>query len=472
MTGAGGSALEWAVALWRTPSLRHALRAQPLPTGMEGLLAIAAGAAGPLDDASRQLGQPRAQVLEQVRFALREQLFFPGADAYRTLGVGQDAAGETVRLHHRLLQQWLHPDRCTGDDAAFAGRVNAAWDTLRTQERRVAYEAALSAAREGAAGRNTVPGVVVWRQEPLSAHEVASARWRGRAPLLALLVACVGLGALALRDQGKAPARAAAVAIGLSDGDPLAGIALPQSTSPESPAAAAPSRPQRRSTPPAQVASQPRNMPPPPDPGTDTAKPPVPAPAAVAAASPAMPRTSFLDGQRSTAPPPTLSPVVAPPMPVTMGPTPPPSTAPSTVAMPTPPARASTAAPTPIPQPTAAPLAAAPPVSMASAPDPVRVRAAEQVGDRLLGYLARKGAGVPPIWNSPGAQQAAARMRTGLQDAEQVVLEAPQWRIAAESASMDAGVRYTDGSERRLHAQLVWREQRWLVANVAMERDQ
>jgi hypothetical protein len=125
------------------------------------------------------------------------------------------------------------------------------------------------------------------------------------------------------------------------------------------------------------------------------------------------------------------------------------------------------------PPPALASLQPAAPISAprATAPDLVRVRAAQQVGDRLLAYLAGRGARIPPIWDSPGPQQAASQMRDGLLAAEGAKLATPDWRIGGDAASLEAGVRYTDGREGRLRARMVWREQRWLVSDVAMERD-
>ena len=62
-------------------------------------------------------------------------------------------------------------------------------------------------------------------------------------------------------------------------------------------------------------------------------------------------------------------------------------------------------------------------------------------------------------------------MRPALSGTERAILEMPEWRIGSETASMDTGMRYADGREGRLRASLVWRDERWLVSNVAMERD-
>ena len=69
MGGANGDALEWALALMGAPAQRHALRRQPLPSGMERLLGIAGGALpDDLAAAARTFGHSEAHVREAARF--------------------------------------------------------------------------------------------------------------------------------------------------------------------------------------------------------------------------------------------------------------------------------------------------------------------------------------------------------------------------------------------------------------------
>ena len=112
--------------------------------GIERLLGIAGGSLpDDLASVARRFGQPEAHVREAARFYAREVLFFPQADAYRVLGVEADATPAQIKVHHRLLQHWLHPDRLQGeDDEIFATRVNAAWSQLRSVERRRAVRSA------------------------------------------------------------------------------------------------------------------------------------------------------------------------------------------------------------------------------------------------------------------------------------------------------------------------------------------
>lgn len=442
MARAGGEALAWALDLWRQPGARHALRARPLPDGMEQLLAIAGGASAALAEASAATGEPPAQVQEQVRFALREQLLFPDADAYRTLGLAHGAPAQALRSHHRLLQLWLHPDRCDGEDAVFAARVNAAWDQLRTPERRQAYDARLPLLA-GDPGPHA--GAVVWRQGLLPEHELRAVRWRQRAPLIALLVACIGLGALVVREQAREPVLYAGAPERPAAPDPLdvLGLSLP---SPRT--EAAPPAPARAPAAPAPAPRENRmeRLGGDPAPSTPAARVLPPAPPAPAMA------------QAGDVPAPSLAAKV-------------PAPAPSPAATLAPPALA------PRPPPAAAQAAAPPPPPPASSdapvqPDPQRARAAQRTGDRLLGYLAGRGAWAPPIWDSRGVQQVAQAIRSALVDAPRAAMRPPEWRIGDQSASLVAAFQYQDGTPGRVRARLVWREQRWLVSDVAMERDQ
>ena len=187
MAGARGDALDWALALARAPAERHALRERPLPEGIEGLLQIAAGnqRGAALQAAIARTGESEVELVEIVRFYLREVMFHANADAYRVLGLTAGADSAQIKAHHRLLQQWLHPDRQTSDwDAIFSARVNVAWDALRSPERRARYDAThpvavATRAMPQWAGHRVVGVDAIANDEP-------AGRWRRRAPVLAL----------------------------------------------------------------------------------------------------------------------------------------------------------------------------------------------------------------------------------------------------------------------------------------------
>src|SRR3970040_2382745 len=140
-----GEALEVALALWRMPSMRTALRQRSLPDDGGEVIELAAGASGRIAQAAARADTTPGHLLEAVRFYASEILMHDGADAYRVLGVAPGAAPAQIKAHHRALQQWLHPDR-RGDEWAslYATRVNVAWGELRSPERRAAYDARMA----------------------------------------------------------------------------------------------------------------------------------------------------------------------------------------------------------------------------------------------------------------------------------------------------------------------------------------
>lgn len=251
MASARGDALDWALALARVPGERHALRQRPLPGGMDTVLQIAVGThAAAVTDAAAYSGMAPADVVEAARFYLREMLFFPDADVYRVLGLAADASDEQIKYHHRLLQQWLHPDRPTSDwDAAFAARVNAAWSQVRTPARREAYANRVGATGTATAGEPSwtqparIPAVAM-AEEALDAG-VDDDRWRRRAPVLALFAVCAVLGVLAVRDMQREPGAsldvAGVAAKTLDEESQVVGLQLP-------PVGAAPGAAERRTS--------------------------------------------------------------------------------------------------------------------------------------------------------------------------------------------------------------------------------
>ena len=206
MSGAQGNALDWALALAKAPSERHALRQRGLPADIDALIQLAGGGAGDaLAQATSRTGESPARIVESARFYLREVLFFPEADAYRLLGVASDAEQGRIRSHHRLLQQWLHPDRSSEEDAMFAARVNAAWDQVRNPDRRAAYDLSHPALPMESPVADAVHALRPWI--PVSVPEFldmpAEERWRRRVPLLVLLAACIALGVVTVQHQQR-----------------------------------------------------------------------------------------------------------------------------------------------------------------------------------------------------------------------------------------------------------------------------
>ncbi len=496
MAGARGDALEWALALARAPAERLVLRQRPLPEGIEGLLQIAAGGGGAaLSEAALRTGETEESVVDAARFYLREVLFHSGADAYRILGLPRDASAATVKAHHRWLQQWLHPDRHTSDwDAIFAGRVNAAWNQLRNADRRRAYDAEHQASSQPASGSLQVPSVTGSARWSHSLPEPTSrARWERRAPLLALLVACAGLGLLALRDlardEGLVSAHADAREYGSIEaasgaGDMFETLHLPAKSPPPvaTVVSTTESRKRRGAVSPSVV-----RLPEPREPL------PARAPPMLEKVTP-LAVLSRRSGSQQTEPPPVPKAdrvlAVESVKPISK-----PAAAAGTAATPRrvpPPVRTVASAPTsassmqfasaPSPTPTGAPAlpaatsvapysAAAPAAIPTSVVSAERVRQVQQAGSRLLEYMSGRTTAVPPIWGSLVVQQGAGRVRKELLASGKVAFADPDWRVGAQDAQLQVEVRYPDGRQGRLAAGLAWREQRWLVNRLSMERD-
>ena len=104
----------------------------------------------------------------------------------------------------------------------------------------------------------------------------------------------------------------------------------------------------------------------------------------------------------------------------------------------------------------------------------VRVPEARRVGEQLLHYLSSTRAAAPPIWNSADAMDAAgqARARLLLHNGQ---LDAPDWRMREREARLQSAWHARGGNpvatpeSGTVQARLVWRENRWLVADVRME---
>lgn len=105
-------------------------------------------------------------------------------------------------------------------------------------------------------------------------------------------------------------------------------------------------------------------------------------------------------------------------------------------------------------------------------PSPARIQQAWAAGDQLLRYLAVVGRPSPPIWSSPAIQSSADQLRRDMHGSQRVNPSGRQWQIGNRSAVLTSAyvVRGEAGGTGRLTADLVWREDRWLVTGLSMER--
>jgi hypothetical protein len=147
-------ALKTAIDLMYIPSQVRLLRSGPLPADVQILLRIAAGEEDAASTAVALTGRSHQVVLEAATFFIEQILFAPGSDNYRVLGATPRANGGELRRNVALLLRWLHPDLDPGGERSiFISRVTAAWNDLKTPERRAAYDAMLQSAGDGKSHR-------------------------------------------------------------------------------------------------------------------------------------------------------------------------------------------------------------------------------------------------------------------------------------------------------------------------------
>jgi curved DNA-binding protein CbpA len=81
-------------------------------------------------------------------------------DAYVVLGIARDADDEAIAQAHRRLARRHHPDVAGESAHARMIRINAAYDAIRTKERRAAYDLAHREVteRDGTGGAGRPPG--------------------------------------------------------------------------------------------------------------------------------------------------------------------------------------------------------------------------------------------------------------------------------------------------------------------------
>jgi hypothetical protein len=142
-------ALKIAIDLMHVPSQVRLVRSEPLPGDVETLLQIAAGDEKVESAAVELTGRSRPVVHEAAIFFIEQILFAPDSDSYRVLGARAQVSASELRRNVALLLRWLHPDMDPGGERSiFIGRVTAAWNNLKTPERRAAYDDMLRSSYE------------------------------------------------------------------------------------------------------------------------------------------------------------------------------------------------------------------------------------------------------------------------------------------------------------------------------------
>ena len=145
-------ALVAAISMLERPHAAKLARASRLPEGVTFLLEIAAGEAQALTRASQLTGRTEATLQKAAGFFIEQVLLFPGGDSYRILGSDGGTSLRELRRNMALIMRWLHPDVASEASSSsvlnrslFASRITQAWETVKTDERRSAYNSSLAA---------------------------------------------------------------------------------------------------------------------------------------------------------------------------------------------------------------------------------------------------------------------------------------------------------------------------------------
>jgi DnaJ domain len=163
------TAVRVAIDIVQVPSRVRYYRLEPLPKDVLTLLRVAAGDEPAEIAAAESVGRSRSLVRAGAAFFIEQILLGPDADSYRVLGADPTATPAELRRNMALMLRWLHPDvDRQGVRSLFATRVTQAWETLKTPERRAAYDQERSRAAGGRSRRRR-------RRAKSKSHAAASA---------------------------------------------------------------------------------------------------------------------------------------------------------------------------------------------------------------------------------------------------------------------------------------------------------
>ena len=144
------SSLKLAIDLMHSPSRVHSIRSAPLPNDVLVLLRIVAGDEQAISEAVNSEARSREFIREAAGFFIEQILLDPSADSYRVLGCKPETPYRDLRNNMVHLLRWLHPDgHRQNQRVVFAARVTRAWDNVKTQERRDAYDRSRRSAKPG-----------------------------------------------------------------------------------------------------------------------------------------------------------------------------------------------------------------------------------------------------------------------------------------------------------------------------------
>jgi hypothetical protein len=174
-------ALKIAIDLLHVPSQVRRVRSEALPEGVVMLLRIAAHDAEAERAAAAMTDRSREVVRRAAEFFIEQILFAPNADSYQVLGASPQASAAELRQNLALLLRWLHPDvEACGERSIFVGKVTAAWNDLKTPERRADYDQALRNATDRRTSRRKKMDRVGLRRHGNTRRMAAADPYHGR----------------------------------------------------------------------------------------------------------------------------------------------------------------------------------------------------------------------------------------------------------------------------------------------------
>ena len=144
-------AISVALGMLDCPQCVPQARRAALPKGVTFLLEVAAGEPEAIAEAETLTGKSEGVLKRAAGFFIEQILMDKHGDNYRTLGAELGASGADLRRHMALLMRWLHPDLLSNgepsaglDRSVYASRVTKAWEAVKTEDRRLAYDASLA----------------------------------------------------------------------------------------------------------------------------------------------------------------------------------------------------------------------------------------------------------------------------------------------------------------------------------------
>jgi hypothetical protein len=186
-SSAGSGAVEAALLAVAAPGRQDLAPPRLLPRGAIDLIRVAAEDRSHAEQLAVRFGVDVRRIEDAALHFVHSVMFHPDSDHFRVLGVLPDDDDDTLKLHFRWLQKWLHPDRDPeGWISVYAERVNVAWAQLRRADRRAEYRERLG--DPGQASDHMLPfGPGPAALEPaydasLAVPTLISSRWARRLP--------------------------------------------------------------------------------------------------------------------------------------------------------------------------------------------------------------------------------------------------------------------------------------------------